>query len=58
MKVEYRIRVVMVDPDSARLAARHTRAHEPFTTVRFEDRKHATALRYAPFWTMISRRVL
>ena len=50
MKADNRTRVVLVQRDFAGLA--------PFTTVRFEDRKHAVATKYGVFWSLISRRIL
>ena len=55
MKDDNRTRLVPVHRDSA-LHSR-VRAYEPFTTVRFEDRKHTIATKYGVFWSMISRKI-
>jgi hypothetical protein len=58
MKADNRTIVVLVQHDSARLARKRVGAFEPFTTVRFEDRKRAVAAKYGVFWSLISRRIL
>jgi hypothetical protein len=58
MKANSTPRVVLVQHDFARHARNRARAFEPFTTVRFEDRKHSVATKYGVFWSLISRRIL
>jgi len=54
MKEKSNVRV-LVRESSTRLIMRRARVHESFMTMRFEERKRATAA-HGTFWYLTSRR--